>query len=156
MTPSQAVSVCFSKYFDFTGRATRSEFWWFYAFQFAVGSIISIIGDIGVINELVTLTVICGLINTIFSLVLMFPNMTVAARRLHDIGKSGWWQILPLAGAPGILISAISLAFLTDASPFFGVMLLILITNFIFMMIAAIFNIIQWIRPSQPGTNKWG
>ena len=70
----ESIKVCFNKFADFTGRARRSEYWWFYLFAQLVGS------------------VTCG----IGSLVCFIPMMAVTVRRLHDTGRSGWWYFLPL------------------------------------------------------------
>ena len=75
-----AITTCFSKFATFSGRATRSEFWWFYLFtlllswfaQMAVGA--SVAG--------------------IVSLVMILPLWAAGARRLHDIGRTGWWQLI--------------------------------------------------------------
>ena len=70
----ESIKVCFNKFAEFTGRARRSEYWWFYLFAQLVGS------------------VTCG----IGSLVCFIPMMAVTVRRLHDTGRSGWWYFLPL------------------------------------------------------------
>jgi uncharacterized membrane protein YhaH (DUF805 family) len=81
MNFGQAISTCFSKYATFSGRAARPEFWWFFLFQVLVSIGASLFGDI-----------ISGLV----SLALLLPALAVGARRLHDIGKSGWWQLIML------------------------------------------------------------
>ncbi len=82
----KAVKTCFNKYADFTGRATRSEFWWFFLFQVIVLLIAGAISDI---------------LYGVVALGLLLPGLAVGARRLHDIGKTGWllllW-IIPLIG----------------------------------------------------------
>jgi uncharacterized membrane protein YhaH (DUF805 family) len=88
MNFGQAISSCLSQYATFTGRATRSEFWWFFLFQVLLAIAASFFGD-----------VISGLI----SLALLLPALAVGTRRLHDIGKSGWWQLLMLTGI-GLLV----------------------------------------------------
>ena len=81
MNFGQAISVCLSKYATFTGRASRPEFWWFFLFQILISIAASMLGD-----------VIAGLV----SLGLLLPALAVGTRRLHDIGKSGWWQLIML------------------------------------------------------------
>lgn len=88
-----AVRTCLSKYVDFTGRARRSEFWYFFLFSFLVQVVASILDSIlGTDFD----TGSSGLISTIATLALFLPSIAVSARRLHDIGKSGWWQLLAI------------------------------------------------------------
>lgn len=83
-----AIKTCFSKYADFTGRARRSEFWFWWLFTFIVGLILGWIPVIG----------------WIISIALIIPNLAVGARRLHDTGKSGWWWLINLIPIVGIII----------------------------------------------------
>ena len=75
----KAVKTCLSKYADFNGRAARPEFWWFMLAQIVV---------------LLIAGMISGLLEALVSLGLLLPGLAVGARRLHDIGKSGWLQLL--------------------------------------------------------------
>ena len=82
-----AVKICFKKFFDFKGRASRSEYWYFTLFimvGYVVGFTLGFIAPVFFI------------INGIFFLVIIIPWVAVAARRLHDINKSGWFQLIPL------------------------------------------------------------
>ena len=81
----QAVRMCFAKYADFNGRAPRAEFWWWQLFSFIVTSALCFIPFVG----------------AALSLGLVIPNLAVAWRRLHDIGKGGGWyfiSFIPLVG----------------------------------------------------------
>ncbi|MBQ0128402.1 MAG: DUF805 domain-containing protein [bacterium] len=82
MTFGQSVATCLSKYVSFNGRASRSEYWWFYLFNFLVGLVC------GAINET---------LNLIVSLALLLPSLAVAVRRMHDTGRSGWCLFIPIA-----------------------------------------------------------
>ena len=81
MNFGEAISVCFKKYATFSGRATRSEFWWFMLFE------VLVLGITGMFSMT---------LYGIAALVLVVPVLAVGARRLHDIGRSGWWQLLSL------------------------------------------------------------
>ena len=97
MTFKTSVATCFSKYVNFQGRASRSEFWWFALFVFLVYFIAIIIDD--VTDQ--------SIVQLIVDLALFLPSLSVQARRLHDIDKSGWWSLLgiiPLIGSIILLI----------------------------------------------------
>jgi len=83
MNFGQAISSCLSNYATFSGRASRPEFWWFFLFQLLVMMAVSMVSE-----------KLTGLVN----LGLLLPSLAVGARRLHDIGKSGWWQLLMISG----------------------------------------------------------
>ena len=85
----EAIGTCFKKYFVFEGRASRSEFWYFLLFQIT-GSIISIFFHPAV--------------NAIFEFGTLVPMLAVGCRRLHDINKSGWWQLILITGIGLILL----------------------------------------------------
>ena len=87
-----SIKTCFSKYADFSGRALRSEFWWFVLFSI-LGGIVTTIIDVMILGYSIESY---GPVNIIFSVVLILPGIAVTARRLHDINKSGWWQLIEL------------------------------------------------------------
>lgn len=89
MNFADAVSTCLSKYATFHGRATRSEFWWFTLFTFTVGVLAQ------VVDQAIWSTA-DGVMSAIATLGLVLPSLAVGARRLHDIGRTGWWQLLAL------------------------------------------------------------
>lgn len=86
-------TVILKRYADFQGRASRSEFWWFTLFAFLLNIVLQVITG---------LVPILGIIAIVIMLAVLIPSIGVAVRRLHDIGKSGWWYLLvfiPLIGA---------------------------------------------------------
>ena len=95
MTFQESVQVCFSKYADFGGRATRSEYWWFILFIVLVSVATSLVSD--------TLA-------ALFSLATLLPSIAAAARRLHDTNRSGWWQLIVLVPVVGLVILIFFLA----------------------------------------------
>lgn len=92
-----AIRTCFQKYVTFSGRAQRSEFWWFALFSILGSFILGIVDAIlfGWASE------DPQVLNAIFSLVLFLPSISVAVRRLHDTDRTGWWWwiiLIPLIG----------------------------------------------------------
>ena len=92
MNFTQSVNKCLNHYFDFSGRAPRSEFWWFILFQW-VGGIVASIFDSAFLGHAFTSEDI-GSLTIIWHLATCIPTFAVGARRLHDINRSGWWQLL--------------------------------------------------------------
>jgi uncharacterized membrane protein YhaH (DUF805 family) len=83
------------KYATFDGRARRSEFWWFALFSFAVGVAASLLDSALGSGRL---------INGLVSLALLVPSLAVGARRLHDTGRSGWWQLIGIIPVIGWIV----------------------------------------------------
>ncbi|MCW7465008.1 DUF805 domain-containing protein [Leptospira levettii] len=88
MSFQDAIKVCFQKYVDFNGNAKRPEFWYWVAFTFVVSFI---------------LQMFLPILGMVFSLAVFLPSISVGARRLHDVGMSGWWQLIGLTGV-GLLV----------------------------------------------------
>ena len=116
MSFGQAVRSCLSKYATFDGRATRSEFWWFYLFTLIVSFVVLLPGYIlmiagaaassgssspGVVFWLGLVLIIIG---ALASLALYIPFLAVGCRRLHDRGQSGWLQLLLLVPCGNIVL----------------------------------------------------
>lgn len=89
MTFVESIKTCFSKYAEFNGRASRSEYWWFMLF-IVLGSVAT-----SFINETLYL---------LFTLGTLLPSIAAAARRLHDTGRTGWLQLIVLIPLIGWLI----------------------------------------------------
>jgi uncharacterized membrane protein YhaH (DUF805 family) len=97
-----AVSTCFRRYTDFTGRAARPEYWWFFLFVFLCSVVLTTIDSrvLGTGNVLWSF----GLLNGLFTLAIIVPMIAVGVRRLHDIGKPGWWMLIGLIPLVGGLV----------------------------------------------------
>jgi uncharacterized membrane protein YhaH (DUF805 family) len=89
MTFGESIRTCFTKYATFDGRASRSEFWWFFLFTFLASAAASLIGD-----------TVSGLV----SLATLLPSLAVGARRLHDTNRSAWYLLLWLVPLVGWII----------------------------------------------------
>ena len=87
-------------YANFSGRARRREFWMFYLANVIIGIVLGVLAVIPIIGNL---------LSTVYGLAVLIPSLAVAIRRLHDIGKSGWWclfGLIPLVGGILLLIWA--------------------------------------------------
>lgn len=93
-----AVRTGFQKYTDRSGRATRSEFWWWFLFV-VIGNVVASIIDSALFGAQGF-----PLVGIVFGFALLLPTICVAARRLHDRDMSGWWLLLWLVPFVGGLI----------------------------------------------------
>jgi len=89
MTFVESVKTCFKKYTEFNGRATRSEYWFFFLFSALVGF------SLGVLDAAIFPNNTSGVLSLIFGIITFIPYIAVGCRRLHDINRSGWWIALP-------------------------------------------------------------
>ncbi len=87
MSFAKSIKTVFTKYADFKGRARRSEYWWFTLAYAIVMGILSAFA-----RGSVVMTIICVLAG----LACLLPKLGVSVRRLHDIGRSGWWLLICL------------------------------------------------------------
>jgi uncharacterized membrane protein YhaH (DUF805 family) len=110
MSFADAIRTCLSKYTDFSGRARRSEYWFFVLFNILVSIVASIIDAI-----IGTRSGSFGLIEGIAALALLLPGLAVGARRLHDTGRSGWWLLIGLIPIIGAIILIVF--FVQDSHP---------------------------------------
>ena len=149
MSFGEAIKSVFSKYATFSGRARRSEFWYFYLFYILVAFGLSFLSiRIPVAKYLYIL----------FGLGVFLPYTAVTVRRLHDIGKSGW--ILLIFMVVIFLISMLMFLLIDIIAPTIeGSSMTVFIVYSIFVLIVlalAIWLIVWLCRDSQPGENKWG
>jgi uncharacterized membrane protein YhaH (DUF805 family) len=115
MSFGDAVRTCINKYATFDGRASRSEFWWFYLFTilamfvlylipFLFGALASAMSD-NVIGTIFGILAVIGFILIFVVYIgLIIPLLAVGCRRLHDRGQSGWLQLLLLVPCGNIVL----------------------------------------------------
>jgi uncharacterized membrane protein YhaH (DUF805 family) len=173
----EAVKTCFSKYFTFSGRARRAEYWWFLLFVVLLGAVASTVDGLifGPAIETVTVTAGDGTtttvehteygngpIATVTGLATFIPLLAVGWRRMHDSGRSGWLYILPtlvmLAGIGLlILIGGIVSVSGPPGPPAGGTMIGILAILGGLAGLVAFLLVVWWLtRPSDPGPNAYG
>lgn len=125
----EAVRLCLQRYATFEGRSARPEFWWWVLFSFlfniVVGGLFTAIG--------------LDWLGSLVGLALLLPGLAVGARRLHDTGRSGWWQA-------AVYVPAL----FAVAAPF-----LIVIAS-VAMIAMAILLIVWLASPGDAGPNGYG
>lgn len=111
MTFQEAVKTCLSKYVTFSGRASRSEYWFFYLATviviFVAGILDRALGlDFKMSNPVTGLeqSVGYGWLYVIAGLALLLPSLAAMVRRLHDTNRSGWWWLIALTGIGAIVL----------------------------------------------------
>ena len=101
MTFMEAIQTVFQKYAVFEGRARRSEYWWFVLGYSIVNGVLS---GLASACSGSTMGSIVSVISGIVGLACLVPSIAVTTRRLHDTGKSGWWQLLSLTCVGAIVV----------------------------------------------------
>ncbi len=166
MSFGQAVRTCvIEKYATFSGRARRSEFWWFFLAQTLLSYILSTAVTMSSFKSLANIARSGGelfgiawdsmatmlknpvwWLSIVVWLALLLPNIAAICRRLHDTGKSGWWQLLFYGS---ILLSYVM--------AFIRLRVLLLHTILSIVTLAAVIVMIVWLcKDSDPDPNKWG
>lgn len=96
---------CLNQYADFSGRARRTEYWMFTLFNAIISLILGfVLATIGLV-----------FLSYIYSIAILIPSLAVCIRRLHDIGKSGWWYLIGFVPVVGTIVLLIW--FCTDSQP---------------------------------------
>ena len=158
MTPVDWAKVpVLEKYADFSGRASRPEFWWYVLALVVAFSVVGILDSILGLSHMIFYT--WGPLTLLLRLATIVPSLAVSTRRLHDTNRSGWWVLLPLipeclmmvmvattmgaVAAGGGIGAAVGGAMLT------GLIGLIALAG-------AIILIVFCALPGQPGDNRYG
>lgn len=166
----EAVKTCLKKSFVFKGRARRSEFWWWTLFSTVFGFTVSLPAE-EISEDNVLLTVLYALGALALCVYLGIANFAVATRRLHDIGRSGWWygatlifgavwgvwMIVKMVG----IIGGMNPAHVDVESDAFAFTLLkemwaVVLIPYVIYIAYSILLLVWYCKDSQPGANKYG
>ena len=124
----------FNKYADFSGRAMRTDFWYFMLFlNLSFFFFVLLDAVIGTFHTRLGF----GLLSGIFALLLLFPAVAVSVRRLHDTNRSGWWMLIwwmPIA--VNVINSTLIFSILS--------------------LMGAVVLVVFWCQPSDSGVNRFG
>ncbi len=168
LTIQESVQTCLRKYGDFSGRATRAEYWWW-----QLAALLAALALSAVDNAIMWWAdVPFSPLQVIFSLAVLLPGLAVTCRRLHDIGKTGWWQLIwflmVIAAAILVAIGAVFTWFSISGGSFFDpdywdvsfndfVPLLLTVILFVFTIVGVfIWQLVWLVQPGQDGPNAYG
>lgn len=152
MTFTDSIKTCINKYATFSGRAPRSEFWWFALFN-AIVSICAQAAFFGIglglggVKGAALATNICS---ALVFLLFFIPSIAVAVRRLHDTGRSGWWIML-VYGPMLLLVVLLVLLMLTRNE----ILAILLLVNYVLLLIGCIWLLVLSLLDSDE-ENKYG
>lgn len=147
MTPIDWATRPLKKYADFTGRAPRAEYWWFYlgmVFAYLVAMIIDSLLGISLFGPY-------GVVTTLLGLALLVPGLAATVRRLHDTGRSGWWVLIV---AVPYLIMGVMMGMSAASGNMTGLASAGLVG--IVALVGAITVLVFMILPGTEGENRFG
>ncbi len=145
----EAIRLAFVNYVNFTGRASRSEYWWFALFTFLIAFPVAIFNQVGgLVGNIVYIGV---------QVALILPSLGLAVRRLHDIGKSGWWLlgfyvVNIVAGA----VMVVGMLPAIQSGDFEGISFAPVLGGIAICLINSVVFLVWMCKPSVPTENKYG
>lgn len=138
------------KYADFTGRASRPEYWWYVLALVIAFVVIRIVEGIFGVSHMIFYTY--GPLSALLWLATIVPSLAVATRRLHDTDRSGWWLLICVVPY-GLMALAGIMAFMGGGLlAMFGMASLI---GFV-ALIGALLLLYFMVLPGTPGQNRYG
>jgi len=171
MGPKQAIRTCLRKWVTFSGRAPRSEYWWFFLFVMVTSAILTAV-DTALFGGMADdpQSPAQSPLASLFQLAMFLPLLAAGWRRLHDSGRPGWYLVLPVLVSAvfvllimvGAVMVAGSVPHVGDAAPqgaveqfaWAGLSVTLLIG---FLQIVAFILLLWWLtRPSAPEANRFG
>ena len=141
------------RYFEFGGRSSRYEFWFFVLFV-TIFSIVASFIDVllfGADQESV------GIVSPIVSLVHLIPGIAVSVRRLHDIDRTGWWILLPFVAlvVMAVLLGGVMLTAEDPAAGLAGLGASMVIVGLVYLAVLIVLIVFYCTRGT-PGPNRFG
>lgn len=103
----EAVKRFYSQYAQFSGRASRSEYWWVFLYLAIISTVISVLGvtvGTSASGQPNGIGDALSMLELLFAVVHIVPNLALGARRLHDTNRSGWFQLIALIPFLGVLV----------------------------------------------------
>ena len=142
-----AIRLFFKNYFNFTGRSSRSEYWWFLLAYLIITVVIAILEALIIGIDYAG----SGVVSNLFNLVTLIGWLTLTARRLQDRGHTGWWQFAYLI--PIIPLIYFGILFLFTENPAHAISAGLVVLLEIVILITLI---IILCLPPKEDENKWG
>jgi uncharacterized membrane protein YhaH (DUF805 family) len=164
---SEAIKTCLARYFVFSGRAARSEYWWFVLFVFLVSVVLALI-DASLFGVNPETSEGVQILTPIFQLAVAIPLLAAGWRRLHDTGRPGWYLLLPAALSivtmimlfSGVAVFSVLEQGAGDPEALRGPAALLGVTGLVAVWVLQLILLvlmIWWLtRPSQEGSNEYG
>ncbi|MBE2895134.1 DUF805 domain-containing protein [Spirabiliibacterium falconis] len=141
MNAGQYFVYCLKHTFDYQGRARRAEYGWFLLISIIINLVL---GWVQQGTDLALVQIPLG----IFSIWLTLSGIAVTARRLHDLGFSGWWQLIPLL--PLVLMGVIAWVFKPDVGMIYAIL------AFLWFAMLLGFQMFILFKSGQPFSNRFG
>jgi len=141
----EAVETCFRRYFEFSGRSRRAEYWYWALFVVFCSLAFS------ALDYTLFAAFQWGPVYSLFTLATIVPGIAVAVRRLHDIGRSGWWVLLALA--PLVAAAAVGTAAVSLGAPELWPLMMAL---GVAQLVGIVVLVVWALRRGEPAPNRFG
>jgi uncharacterized membrane protein YhaH (DUF805 family) len=150
LTPVDWAKRPIQKYADFSGRASRAEYWWFVLALIIAYIVVSIVESIVGINHMIFS--VYGPLSALLWLATIVPSIAVAVRRLHDTDRSGWWVLLPIVPYALAIVIAGPAIVAGGMGAGLGIAALFMLVGLLCGLLLLVFMVL----PGTPGENRYG
>jgi uncharacterized membrane protein YhaH (DUF805 family) len=149
LTPVDWAKRPIEKYADFTGRASRPEYWWYTLALVVTYFVISLVENIVGLNGMAGPY---GLLSLLLMLATLVPSIAVGIRRLHDTNRSGWWLLIALIPYGLMVLAGI---FAMGGAGAIGLLAMMGLISVV-ALIGAVVLLIFMVLPGSSGDNRYG